>query len=172
MAYELHGDDVVFPMTGNEDLIAAGLSPEHDDDDHGPYSLFAEDVGHETASIDLDADVAGAAAPATGMTVDSNTPTMTNNIGINGTTSTAVSGKHKSKCWADFEEIYETINGNQVRVQAICKLCRTTYLGTKILAGKNLTMLLGFSHDLLLILMVLCITGTMILLLLELSCGD
>jgi hypothetical protein len=134
MSYELHGDDVVFPVTGNEDLIVAGLPPEHDDDGRDPYSLFADDVGRGTAPIDLDADVAGAAVPTTGTTVDSNTSTMTNNTGINGTTSTAVSGKRKSKCWADFKEIYETINGNQVRVQAICKLCRTT-LSARSTAG-------------------------------------
>jgi hypothetical protein len=85
-------------VTGNEDLIVAGLPPEHNDNGRDPYSLFANDVGRRTAPIDLDANVAGAAAPATGTTVDSNTPTMTNNIGINGTTSTAVSGKRKSKC--------------------------------------------------------------------------
>jgi hypothetical protein len=94
MGYEPHGDDVVFPVTGNEDLIVA----EHDDDGRDPYSLFADDVGRGTAPIDLDADVAGAAAPATGTTVDSNTTSMTNGTGINGTTSTAVSGKRKSKC--------------------------------------------------------------------------
>jgi hypothetical protein len=134
MAYEPHGDDAVFPVTGNEDLIATGLSSERDDDGCGPYSLFADDVGRGTTSINLDVNVAGAVAPATGTTVDSNTPTMTNNTGINGTTSTAVSGKHKSKCWVDFEEIYEMINGNQVRVQAIYKLCRTT-LSARSAAG-------------------------------------
>jgi hypothetical protein len=75
-----------------------GLSLEHDDDGRDPYSLFADEVGRGTAPIDLDADVAGAAAPATRTTVDSNTTTMTNSIGINGTTSTVVSSKRKFKC--------------------------------------------------------------------------
>jgi hypothetical protein len=85
----------------------------------------------------------------------------------NATPSSAVSGKHKSKCWADFNEIYEEINGNKVRVQAICKLCRTT-LSARSIAGTGHIL----SHDLFLILMVLCIIGTMIMLLLELNYVD
>jgi hypothetical protein len=52
------------------------------------------------------------------MAVESNT--HTNSIGANGngngnaTPSSVVSGKHKSKCWADFDEIFEEINGNKV----------------------------------------------------------
>jgi hypothetical protein len=52
MAYEPHGDDVVFPVTGNEDLIAIGLSPEHDDDARDPYSL-REAALHKTTRFDI-----------------------------------------------------------------------------------------------------------------------
>jgi hypothetical protein len=131
MACDPHDDDAVFPLTGDEDLIVAGLSPEHNDDGRDPYSLFDDDVARGTQPpIELDADDAGAAAAATGTTVDSNT--HTNSTGANGngngnaTPSSAVSGKRKSKCWADFDEIFKEINGNKVRVQTICKLCRTT----------------------------------------------
>jgi hypothetical protein len=121
-------DDVVYPVTGKEDLVAAGLSPEHDDDGHDPYALFDDNVARSPVPIDLDGNDAGAAATAigTGMEVASNTNTTGGNGNGNGTPSSVVSGKRKSKCWDDFEEIYEVINGNKVRTQAICKLCGTT----------------------------------------------
>jgi len=49
-------------------------------------------------------------------------------------------------------------------------LALATSLGIRNLVGKRLIELLGFSPGLLLILMVLCITGTINLLLLDLSC--
>jgi hypothetical protein len=60
----------------------------------------------------------------------------TNNTGGNGndTPSFVVSGKRKSKCWDDFEEIYEVINGKKVRTQAISKSCGTT-LSARSCAG-------------------------------------
>jgi hypothetical protein len=119
-------DDVVYPVTGNEDLIMAGLSPEHDDDGRDPYALFGDDVTRCPVPIDLDGDDARAAATATG--TGTRVASNTNSIGGNGngTPSSVVSGKRKSKCWDDFEEIYEVINGNKVQTQAICKLCGTT----------------------------------------------
>jgi hypothetical protein len=48
MACDPHGDDAVFPLTGDEDLIATGLSPEHDDDGRDPYLLFDDDIARET----------------------------------------------------------------------------------------------------------------------------
>jgi hypothetical protein len=121
-------DDIVNPITGKEDLIAAGMSPEHDDDVHDPYALFGDNVAWSPIPIDLDGDDAGATAMAigTGMGVASNTHITCGNGNGNGTPSSAVSGKRKSKCWDDFEEIYEVINGNKVRTQAICKRCGTT----------------------------------------------
>jgi hypothetical protein len=108
MASDPHGDDVVFPLTGNDDLVAAGLSPEHDDDDRDPFAVF-DDVTRGTESpIDVDAVDAGPAA--TGTAVDSNTHTnSTGNGNGNGTPTSVVSGlgKRKSKCWDDFEQIFE-----------------------------------------------------------------
>jgi hypothetical protein len=40
----------------------------------------------------------------------------------------------KSKCWDDFEEVFEKINGHDVRVRAICKTCRTV-LSARSAAG-------------------------------------
>jgi hypothetical protein len=74
-------DDVVYLVTGNEDLIAARLSSEHDDDGRDPYALFSDNVARGPVLIDLDGDDAGAAAMATWtrMVVTSNT----NNTGGN-----------------------------------------------------------------------------------------
>jgi hypothetical protein len=61
--------------------------------------------------------------------VDSNTHTnSTGNGNGNGTPTSVVSGlgKRKYKCWDDFEQIFENINGNKVRTHAIYKICRTT----------------------------------------------
>ena len=67
-------DDVVYPITGNEDLIATGLSPERDDDVHdATAALFGVDVNSGPAPIDLDGGDAGAATTTTGMAVASNT---------------------------------------------------------------------------------------------------
>jgi hypothetical protein len=49
-------DEIVWPLTGNDDLIAAGLAPEDDDDTHDDVAaLFGIDVGGGPAApIDLD----------------------------------------------------------------------------------------------------------------------
>jgi hypothetical protein len=53
-------DDIVYPVTSNEDLIAVGLSPEHDNDVRdAAAALFGVDVGSVPAPIDLDGDDAG-----------------------------------------------------------------------------------------------------------------
>ena len=67
-------DDIVYPITGNEDLIAAGLSPERNDDVRdAAAALLGVDVRSSPAPIDLDGGDAGAAATTTGMAVASNT---------------------------------------------------------------------------------------------------
>jgi hypothetical protein len=33
--------------------------------------------------------------------------------------------KRKSSVWVDFEEICETMNGNSVRIAAICRICKS-----------------------------------------------
>ena len=104
-------DDIVYPITGNEDLIAAGLPPERDDDIRdAAAALFGVDVGSGPTLIDLDGDDAGAMAMATGTAVASNT----NNTDGNGTPTSSSVGKRKSVVWADFEEIYEEVNGNKI----------------------------------------------------------
>ena len=114
-------DDVVYPLTGNDDLIAAGLRSEDDDDIlEDAAALLGVGVGSDSAPIDLDGG-GGEGAMRTRTTVDS---TSTDAI---DTTSTVVgNGKHKSKVWADFEQIYENVNGKKVCTKAICKICKNT----------------------------------------------
>ena len=86
-------DDIVYFVTGNEDLIAVGLSPERDDDVRdAATALFGVDIGSGPTLIDLDGDDAGAVAMATGMAVASNT----NSTDGNGTPTSSSVGKHKS----------------------------------------------------------------------------
>jgi hypothetical protein len=60
-------DDIVYPVTGNEDLIAAGLSPERDDNVRdAAAALFSVDVGSGPPLIDLDGGDASAATTVTG----------------------------------------------------------------------------------------------------------
>jgi hypothetical protein len=58
-------DDVIYPITGNEDLIAAGLPLEHNDDGRDAYALFSNDVSSWHVPIDLDDVAAGAATTTT-----------------------------------------------------------------------------------------------------------
>jgi hypothetical protein len=105
-------NDVIYPVTGNKDLAATGL-PQEDDDD---------------ISVDLlGTGGAGPAATATGMPVASNT------TGTDDTPTSSLS-KRKSGVWVDFDEIYKVVNGNKIRTQAICKMCRAT-LSARSAAG-------------------------------------
>ena len=114
-------DDIVYHVTGNEDLIVTVMSPEHDDNVRDTAAtLFGVDVGSGPALIDLDGGDAGAAAMAIGMAVASNT----NNTDGNGTPTSSSVGKCKSAVWADFEEIYEEVNGNKIQTTAICRMCK------------------------------------------------
>jgi len=48
-------NDVVYPLTDNDDLIATGLVPEDDDDIYDDAAtLLGIDVGRGSALIDLD----------------------------------------------------------------------------------------------------------------------
>ena len=60
-------DDVVYPLTGNNDLIAAGLLLEDDEDIHDDVAaLLGIDVGSGSTPIDLDGgDGGGGVEPAT-----------------------------------------------------------------------------------------------------------
>jgi hypothetical protein len=75
------------------------------------------------------------------------------------------------------------VNGSNVRTAVICRMCKTRlsarssastghFLRHEKIAGIRLITLLGSSLGLLSIMMVLCIIGSMILLLLELSYVD
>ena len=60
-------DEIVWQLTGNDDLIAVGLAPEDDDDTHeDAAALFGNHVGSGSAApIDLDGD-GGEGATTTG----------------------------------------------------------------------------------------------------------
>ena len=66
-------DDVVYPLTGNDDLIAAGLVTEDNHDIHDDAAaLLGIDVGSGSAPIDLDGGDGGGgevSATATGTPV-------------------------------------------------------------------------------------------------------
>ena len=56
-------DDVVYPLTGNDDLIMAGLVPKDDDDIHDDTAvLLGIDVGSDSALINLDGGDGGGGA--------------------------------------------------------------------------------------------------------------
>ena len=111
-------DDVVYPLTDNDDLIVAGLVLEDDDDIRDDAAaLLGIDVGSGSAPIDLDGGGGAESAPsATAI----GTP-----VGSNSTDGTSCLGKRKSGVWVDFDEIYETLNGQKVRTAAICKMCKS-----------------------------------------------
>ena len=165
-------DDVVLPP---------GLAPEGKDDDdtrEDAVVLFDIDVSSGSAPIDLYGGGSGGdeGATATGTPVASNSSSPS----VAGTSSV---GKRKSIVWIDFDEVYETVNGRQICTKATCKMCKHT-LSARSSAGtghlkrhqksywQKLIKLLGFSLGLLTILVILCITGTINLMLLDLSCVD
>ena len=111
-------DDVVYPLTGNDDLIAAGLVLEDNDDIHDDAAaLLGIDVSSGSAPIDLDG--GGGAEPAPSATA-TGTP-----VGSNSIDDTSCLSKRKSSVWVDFDEIYETVNDQKVRTAAICKMCKS-----------------------------------------------
>ena len=79
MACDPQGNDAMFPVTGDDDLVAAGLSPEHDDDGHDTFAVFDDATRGTQPAIDVDAVDAGATGTGT---VDSNT--HSNYTGVNG----------------------------------------------------------------------------------------
>jgi hypothetical protein len=97
-------DDIVWPLTSNDDLIMAGLAPKDEDDTHeDTAALFGIDVSSgSVALIDLD-DSGGEGATVTGTSVCSNG--LTPSVAGTGTSSRPGVGKRKSAMWADFDEI-------------------------------------------------------------------
>jgi len=116
-------DDIVWPLTGNDDLIAVGLPPEDDDDTRDDaITLFGVDVGSGSAApINLDDD-GGEGATTAG------TPACSNDSApsVAGNSSGVGTGKRKSVVLANFDEIYETVNGRKIYTKATCKICKHT----------------------------------------------
>ena len=114
-------DDVVYPLTGNDDLITAGLLLEDDDDIRDDVvALLGIDVGSGSAPIDLDGGDSGGWVESVPSAMMTGTP-----IGSNSTDGTSCLGKRKSGVWVDFDEIYETMNGSKIQTAAICKICKS-----------------------------------------------
>jgi len=76
-------DNVIYPLTVNDDLRAAGLVPDDGDDIcEDAAALLAIDVGSSSTPIDLDAgDGGGGAATAKGLPVGSTSTDGTSSIG-------------------------------------------------------------------------------------------
>jgi hypothetical protein len=92
--------------------------------------LFGIDLGDGSAaltSIELDDD-GGEGAMATGNSISNGSaPPIASNGNV---------GKHKSPVWANFEEIFETVNAVKICTKAICKMCKTT-LSARSSAGTS-----------------------------------
>ena len=105
-------------MAEDDGVLPPGLAPEGENDDDtrdDAVVLFGNDLGDGYAPIDMD-DGGGERATVTGTTVGStsSTPSV-------ASTGTSV-GKRKSTVWADFDEIYETMNGRKIYTKATCKM--------------------------------------------------
>ena len=116
-------DEIVWPLIGNDDLIAVGLALEDDDDTHeDAAALFGIDVGGGSAApINLDG--GGGEGKMTTRTLacsNGSAPSVAGNSSGVGT------GKRKSIVWAHFDEIYETVNGRKIYTKATCKMCKHT----------------------------------------------
>ena len=93
--------EIVWLLTDNDDLITASLAPKDDDDTQ-------EDV---VALFGLDGN-GGEGATATRTPVCSNGSTLS--VADTGTSSRPSVGKRKSTVWANFDDVYETMNGRQI----------------------------------------------------------
>jgi hypothetical protein len=112
------------PTTDNDDPIEDELGVEDDDDlREDAAALFGIDAGDDPLPVDVDA-IDGEGGGGT-MTV-----TRTGSTSTHGT-STAGAAKRKSTVWVDFDEIKDA---NDVRIAAICKMCKTR-LSTRSAVG-------------------------------------
>ena len=85
--------------------------------------LFGIDVGSGSAAltlIDLDDD-GGEGATMIGNALGSNSNSSAPSVAGNSNV-----GKRKSSVWADFDEIYETMNGRKICTKAFYKMCKQT----------------------------------------------
>ena len=86
--------------------------------------MFSNHVGSGSAApIDLDGG-SGEGTTTTGTLVCSNGSTPS--VASTGSSSGPGVGKRKSAVWADFDEIYETVNDRQICTKATCKICKHT----------------------------------------------
>ena len=106
-------------MANEDGLLPLGLAPEGENDDDtraDAAALFGIDLGDGSAApIDVDAD------GGEGATATANSNGSAPSVAGTGNTS-----KRKSPMWADFEEIYEIINGSRICTKAVCKMCKST----------------------------------------------
>ncbi|XP_066361541.1 zinc finger BED domain-containing protein RICESLEEPER 2-like [Miscanthus floridulus] len=114
-------------MADEDGLLPVSLAPEGENDDDtraDAAALFGIDLGDgSAASIDVDADGGEGA-----------TATANSNGSAPSVAGTGNNSKRKSPMWADFEEIYEVINGSRICTKAICKMCKST-LSARSTAG-------------------------------------
>ncbi|WVZ83805.1 LOW QUALITY PROTEIN: hypothetical protein U9M48_030905 [Paspalum notatum var. saurae] len=101
------------PTSTNHELMFMGVVPDDEDDgEAGRDDLFGEtpdapiDVGDGPKRIDANGEPGGATATAS------------------TTKSTGRKRKSTSPVWEDMDEIFETVNGVQVRVAARCHYCK------------------------------------------------
>jgi hypothetical protein len=112
-------DDDVNPVTGNDDLRAAGLVPDDEDDIQADAAALLG-IDLTSAPIDLGSNPTNAGGgPATA------TDTPVGSTSTDGGTGTSSVGKRKSIVWVDFDEVFEKVNGSNVRIAVICRMCKT-----------------------------------------------
>jgi hypothetical protein len=110
-------DDDVYPLNGTDNLRMAGLVP-NDEDDISADAAALLGIDLSSAPVDVDTGDGGR-----GPLIATDTPV--GSTSIDGGTGTSSVGKHKSSDWVDFDEIFEKVNGSNVRIGAICRMCKT-----------------------------------------------
>jgi hypothetical protein len=118
----------VNPVTGNDDLRTARIVLDDKDDIQADAAALLG-IDLTSAHVDLSsnpADAGGGPAKATDTPVGSTS--------TDGGTGTSSVGKRKSTVWVDFDEVFEKVNGSNVRIAAICRMCKTR-LSTRSSAG-------------------------------------
>jgi hypothetical protein len=104
-----------------EEDLPPGLAPEDEDDDDtrdDATALFGIDLGDGSVAptpINPDGGGGGGVTPTENTNCDGSAPSITGKV-----------GKRKSPMWADFDEIFETMNGQSICTKTKCKMCKTT----------------------------------------------